>query len=251
MPEWVTHMMVADKVLEEFPQLDKHGFYVGNVAPDCNIQNEDWTEFTPPRAVTHWMQGRRKTVADVDAFCEEYIINRREEIFATVIPLGEEYSFLLGYYVHLITDAVFQEMIRDERRVAKAWKRIKADEEMVERLKTLEKAQGAIEENWDTVKMLIPREERLREFQSLEAEYLQSHPNCGYFTDIMPLKEFPDYLDYLPHGSIAFKIPYLGSYIPEIYEGAKFIGWSREEFDEFLDRTVKLVAIKFREKDLI
>lgn len=267
MPEWVTHMMVADTVLEQFPQLDRHGFYVGNVAPDCNIQNEDWTEFTPPRAVTHWMQGQRKTVDDVDAFCEKYIISRREEILArekkyeknSDINLGEEYSFLLGYYVHLITDAVFQEMIRDEKRVAKTWERIKADRDMMERLNTLASrlsqidsdGNPVVEENWDTVKMLIPRDERLKEFQSLEAEYLQTHPDCGYFTDIMPLKEFPDYLDYLPHGSIAFKIPYLGSYIPEIYEEAKFIGWSREEFDEFLDRTWNLVATKFHEKDLV
>ena len=53
--EWVSHLIVADKVLEKFPQLSRHEFCVGNIAPDCNIPNEDWTEFTPPRAVTHWM----------------------------------------------------------------------------------------------------------------------------------------------------------------------------------------------------
>ena len=55
MAEWVSHLIVADKVLEKFPQLSRHEFCVGNIAPDCNIPNEDWTEFTPPRAVTHWM----------------------------------------------------------------------------------------------------------------------------------------------------------------------------------------------------
>ena len=60
MAEWVSHLIVADKVLEKFPQLSRHEFCVGNIAPDCNIPNEDWTEFTPPRAVTHWMQDNRK-----------------------------------------------------------------------------------------------------------------------------------------------------------------------------------------------
>ena len=241
MPEWVTHMMVADQILEEFPQLDSHGFYVGNIAPDCNLQNEDWTTFTPPRAVTHWMRGERKAVTDVDAFCEEYILKRRDKIAP-----GEEYSFLLGYYTHLITDAVFQESIRDKDRVAAAWTRIKADEELMERAREL-----ALEENWENVKRLLPRDERMREFHSLEAEYLKEHPNCGYLTDIMPLKEFPDYIDYLPHGSIAYKIPYLGSYIPEIYPDAKFIGYSREEFEWFLNTTIELIKQKFKDKGLV
>jgi len=247
MPEWVTHMIVADRILEEFPQMDRHGFYVGNIAPDCNLQDENWTTFTPPRAVTHWMQGERKAVSDVDAFCEEYILKRREQISP-----GEEYSFLLGYYTHLITDAVFQESIRNKERVAAAWERIKADPELKAVLRKYEEDnESSMEENWDNVKRLLPRDERMRELHSLEAEYLREHPDCGYFTDIMPLKEFPDYIDYLPHGSIAYKIPYLGSYIPEIYEDAKFVGYSRKEFEEFLDTTIALVKVKFREKGLV
>lgn len=248
MPEWVTHMMVADSVLEKFPKLDRHGFYVGNVAPDCNIQNEDWTVYTPPREVTHWMQGERKAVSDCDAFCEAYIWKCRDLKKDKVKSLfDEEYSFLLGYYSHLMTDALFQERIRDIDRVAAAWKRIRADQELQQKLCKIE----PVEENWDTVKRLIPRDERMREMHSLEAEYLKNHPNCGYFTDIMPLKEFPDYIDYLPQGSIAFKIPYLGSYIPEIYEDAKFIGFSREEFEKYIADAISLVISKFKEMQLV
>lgn len=53
MATWVTHLMVADRVLEKGSWLDWHGFCVGNIAPDCNVENEDWTEYTPHRAVTH------------------------------------------------------------------------------------------------------------------------------------------------------------------------------------------------------
>ena len=247
MPTWVTHMMVADNVLRKFPQLDRRGFCVGNIAPDCNIQNEDWTVYTPSREVTHWMKGARKSVSDVDAFCKEYIIKRKGGISG-----GEEYSFLLGYYSHLIADAVFQEMLREEKRIAAVWERIKADEELMKCLKKREEQTGeSLPENWDTVKRLISKEVRLRELESLEAEYLQENPDSGYLTEIMPLKEFPDYIDYLPCGSIAFKIPYLGSYIPRIYEEARFIGFSREEFAEYVKNAVDLVNESFWRMNLM
>ena len=97
MAEWVSHLIVADRVLEILPQLSRHEFCVGNIAPDCNIPNEDWTEFTPSRALTHWMQDNRKKASDCVRFYDEYIIARLD-----AIKTKEELSFLLGYYAHLI-----------------------------------------------------------------------------------------------------------------------------------------------------
>lgn len=140
MATWITHLMIADSVLERVPNLDRHGFCVGNIAPDCNVENEDWTAFTPSREVTHWMQSERKIASDCDAFCDEYILKRKGKIKS-----AEEYAFLLGYYSHLITDAAFQAMIRDEERIRSTWVRIKADEE-------LSIAGAGMDETWDSVK---------------------------------------------------------------------------------------------------
>lgn len=82
MASWVTHLMIADRVLEKFQGLDRHGFCVGNIAPDCNVENEDWTEFTPPRAVTHWMSAERKVASDCDRFYK--VIIRRCLIILTM-----------------------------------------------------------------------------------------------------------------------------------------------------------------------
>lgn len=60
MATWITHLMIADGVLERIPNLDRHGFCVGNIAPDCNVENEDWTQFVPSRETTHWMSTNRK-----------------------------------------------------------------------------------------------------------------------------------------------------------------------------------------------
>jgi hypothetical protein len=239
MATWITHLMIADGVLERIPSLDRHGFCVGNIAPDCNVENEDWTDFTPSREVTHWMQGERKKASDCDAFCHEYILNRKDTISS-----AEEYAFLLGYYCHLITDAAFQAMIRDEDRVRAVWMRINADEE-------LRAASAGMDETWDSVKRLISKKDRMREIYSMEAAYLSDHPGSGYLTEILPLKSFPDYIDYLPQGCIVRKIGVMG-YLPKTDKSMnKFISMSQDEYAEFVDDTIQLVVKLFGEKMLI
>jgi len=232
--------MIADGVLKRIPSLDRRGFCVGSIAPDCNVENEDWTAFTPPRKVTHWMQGERKQAADCDAFYEEYIIRRHADITS-----DEQYAFLLGYYAHLIIDAAYQAMIRNEDRVKAAWSRVKADAALC-------KASIGMEETWDSIKKLIPKQERMREIYTMEAEYLRDHPDSGYLTEILPLKEFPEYyIDYLPQGSIVRKIGVMG-YLPELDESVKkFIAISRTEYAAFVGDTIQLVMKQFSDKNLI
>lgn len=226
-------------VFEHIPSLDRRGFCVGNIAPDCNVENEDWTAFTPSREVTHWMQGERKKASDCEAFCDKYILKRKDKIKSP-----EEYAFLLGYYSHLITDAAFQAMIRDEDRVRAVWMRIKADEK-------LSVAGAGMDETWDSVKRLIPKKDRMREIYTMEAEYLCEHPNSGYLTEIMPLKTFPDYIDYLPQGSIVRKIGVMG-YLPETDKSMnKFISMSQDEYAEFVEDTIQLVVNQFADKNLV
>lgn len=239
MATWVTHLMIADGVLKRIPSLDRRGFCVGNIAPDCNVENEDWTAFTPPRKVTHWMQGERKQAVDCYAFCEEYIIRRGADITS-----DEQYAFLLGYYAHLITDAAYQAITRNEDRVKAAWRRVKADA-------ALRRASIGMEETWDSIKKLIPKQERMREIYTMEAEYLRNHPESGYLTEILPLKEFPDYIDYLPQGSIVRKVGVMG-YLPELDESVKkFIAISRAEYAEFVSNTIQIVVKQFADKNLI
>lgn len=236
MASWVTHLMIADSVLEKFTDLDRHGFCVGNIAPDCNVENEDWTAFTPSRKVTHWMRGVRKGMGDCDAFCQEYLAEKLRDA-----ANNEQYSFLLGYYSHLITDAAFQAMIRNEKRVESAWNRIRADEE-------LNRASAGMDESWDSIKKLISKQERMRDIETIEAEYLDRHPDSGYMTEILPLKEFPDYVDYMPKGCIVRKIGVMG-YVPEVNKAQNaFIALSREEYAEFVDDAIRLVIEQFVEK---
>lgn len=229
MATWATHLMVADRVLNAFPELDRQSFCVGNIAPDCNVENEDWSQFVPSREVTHWMTAGRKIAADCERFYEAYPAKRIRENAPK-----EELSFLLGYYSHLVTDAEFQRYIRDPERVASAWKRINAHPVLSE------KALG-MAENWDSVKALIVTGERMKDIYTLEAEYLEEHPVSGYLTEILPLTSFPDYLEYLPKGAIVRKIGVMG-YMPKKESGAyPFIAMTRDEYAVFLRTAESLV----------
>ena len=87
MATWITHLIIADRLLTRF-DLNRRAFCVGNIAPDCNIENSDWTSFTPPREVTHFMSDRRKTFADCEDFRGKYLSEPGEP---------ERRDFLLGY----------------------------------------------------------------------------------------------------------------------------------------------------------
>ena len=230
MASWVTHLIIADRVLAALPQLDRRGFCAGNIAPDCNDKNADGTDFTPSRETTHWMSVKNdKLTADFTAFRRAYIDSRRD-----AIQSNEEYSFLLGYLAHLISDVAFQRMIVDEARVSAAWRRVLAQPALADQARGM--APG-----WPAVKQLIPREERMKDIYTIEAEYLAAHPDSGYLTEILPLRAFPDYIDYLPRGAIARKIGVIG-YFPKIGVGAyPFVAISRAEYAAYLDRTAALV----------
>ena len=236
MATWVTHLMIADRVMEQVSGLCRHEFCVGNIAPDCNVENQDWTSFTPSREVTHWMSGPRKSPEDCERFYREYVEKRQEKITS-----AQERSFLLGYYAHLLADGLFQEMIRDPERVRAVWGRIQACPEL------REKGAG-MPETWDSVKLLLPKGEREKDIAALEREYLDGNPGSDYFTEIMALRSFPDYISYLPKGAIARKVKVMGR-LPEKAAGEyPYIGISREEYTGFVEQAAEWAVAALREK---
>ena len=202
------------------------------LAPDCNIENEDWTSFVPPREVTHFMRGKRKSFDDCEDFYRTIVAPRSS-------AGAEEFSFLLGYYSHLLTDAAFAAMIRAGERVKSAWRRMMADE----RLRQM--AEG-MPEKFDSIKKLIPRERLFHGVSRIEAGYLRENPGSGYLTEILPLEEFPDYLDFLPHGCIARKAKLMRELPDDSELEFEFVALSREEFAGFVEATTGLVTGKVR-----
>lgn len=234
MAGWITHMRIADEVLSELPALDRLGFCMGSIAPDCNVENEDWTAFTPSREVTHWMSGKNKYKAfeDCDRFFEERICGRN---FAD----EQERSFYLGYYAHLIADVMWIEYAREEERVKAMWRRIHSVPELNEKAKNLP-------ETFEASKQLADKKRRTLEITVWENEYLHAHPETAYLTVLQTVKDFPDYLDFFPKGAILRKIGIMGG-VPERHTGQMDqIFFTREEMERYIADTCSKIVKTIR-----
>lgn len=232
---WVTHLMVADLLLQQFPDLNRRGFSVGNIAPDCNIENEDWTAFTPSREVTHWMRGPRKVMSDCKAFYDHFFTHHLP------VPAVERDAFLLGYTAHLITDVHFQRFLRDEQRVQNMWSRIRANKALAEKSK-------GMPETFDAMKKLLPKAWRLQELATIEAAYLRQHPTSAYLTEIVTLQDFPDYLDFLPHGCVPRKIAVMGE-VPRENPSCQLVTVTAEEIADFVQNASDFCATEWRTRN--
>jgi len=231
MPEWVTHMIVADRLLEQISWLDRRGFCVGNIAPDCNVENEDWTAFVPSRGETQWMSGERKGASDCERFWNHCIENKT---FAS----EEERSFYLGYYSHLVADAGFQKFTRDAQRVEQMMARIRSVPDIAARM-------TGRTYDFDEVKRVFSKRERLSDVSAIEYEYLQENPQSGYMTVLRRLEEFPDYLTNFPKGAIVRKMRVMAT-LPEPVENPGFVFFSREEYRDYVEETVEAVVEKLK-----
>lgn len=207
MPTWVTHFMVADRVLEKIPALDIRGFFVGTVAPDCYTGEDEQSTFRYAQQVMHWKERSFQGLCGRAGFFAQYIQNRK-------LP-REEFAFLLGYYAHLLVDEAYQKMVR---RIARPQ---------------------------------ISPEQRGEEVLAIEGAYLLQNPDSGYLTCLLPLEEFPDYLDYLPPGSITRRIGLVGYQPPRTVLDRKPVFIPEEEYLAFVADGIEQVLAEFKERDLI
>lgn len=133
MATWISHLRVTENLLAALPGLDEVAFAFGNLAPDSGVPNADWTVFDPPKEVTHFFGPREQGVRTHDLrFYREYLVG--------VEPDDDHacYSFLLGYFFHLVCDGLWSLTIAQpskdayaalfaERGPAKAWDVLKDD----------------------------------------------------------------------------------------------------------------------------
>jgi hypothetical protein len=227
MANWITHLRIVDELYNTGLDLDERGFAIGNIAPDCNIENEDWTRFTPPRETTHWMNGESKLTADYEGFYQKYIEGGN-------FLSREHKAFLWGYYSHLVTDVEFQRFIRDEERVRSIYRRIKQSEEMCSRIQGLP-------EDYDTLKSVFGRSRLSHDIVAQEISYLREYPDSRYNTVVKRTNAFPDYIDYLPQGAIVRKIGIMAREDMSIKSEEEYIFFTREDYRRFIGDTCALV----------
>lgn len=226
MANWITHQWIAKRILDVFPQLCAKEFCIGSIAPDCNIENETWTAFTPPREVTHFMQTRRKSLSDCQYFLDHFLASHP-------ISSKEEASFWLGYLAHLITDAAYQHIICDDpTRTHAMWERISSHP-------LLRDQSANMTPSWANGKQLIPFVDRKNDIDLFEAELLESDPTSPYLTVLPYVTDFPDYAPFLPPHAITRKLKVMYN-IPEPLQSTPyaFVLISRDEYRDYIQQSL-------------
>lgn len=234
MANWITHTILASRLLTRGLNIDEKGFIVGNIAPDCNQENEDWTSFTPPRELTHWMTGGNKLSADYQAFFDAHITDRQ-------FSDRQEYAFLLGYYTHLVTDACYQNFVRNPERVANCFSRLKTERHIADQI-------AGMPENFDTLKNVFGRNTLFRDIATLENNWVFTHPNSVYDRVLRKTTKFPDYLPLFPKGAYPRKIAIMTGDVTQLYPEDHLRFFTKEEWHSFLDDTEELLVRLLKEK---
>lgn len=108
---WMAHLRLGEAVLSDLPAregFDEAMYYAGCVAPDCGRCVErpgQRAVYMPDRPATHWVDSNDKWDEPIhfERFYDQYLR----------VSQGDEpprRAFYWGYYVHLLTDALWIEL---------------------------------------------------------------------------------------------------------------------------------------------
>lgn len=166
MGTWISHLRIAESLLNHFPELDEVTFAFGNLSPDSGIPNADWTEFDPPKEVTHFLRKGEGEHAIHDlVYYEQYLSIIKPEADIKL------YSFRLGYFFHLICDIMWA------KRIGAATKQ--EFKELFD--KDRKKAVSTVKDDW----------------YGLDQLYVRDHPEHIFWRVIMTNPNPPSYLPFV------------------------------------------------------
>lgn len=183
MASWIVHLRVAEKLLEKIPGLDAEQFAIGNVAPDSGVPDEKWETFNPPTEISHYKienpDGPGHLLEDV-RFIHEQMVDK-----VTLEDDPSRFSFLFGYFCHLVTDNMWADRIY--RPTLKQYKEeFSADPDFI----------------WEVKK----------DWYGLDFTYVRSHPECLFWKVFLDARYKTEYLSFFPENAIADKLEYIQTF---------------------------------------
>lgn len=181
MASWIVHLRIAENLLGDFPALEPVHFAVGSTAPDLGIPDKNWEYFDPTYTVTRFCEDRLFSLStDLDFYCK-YIQGLDPAIDT------QQSSFLWGYFCHLVTDNLWNEI----------------------RKSTYEK----YKERFDTDKEFAW--EVKKDWYGLDHLYIRQHPDCLFWTVFLNCEYCDDYLDLIPAKALHVRVDYIRKYYQE------------------------------------
>lgn len=217
MATWVVHLRIADYFLDKL-DVSPQEFVVGSIAPDCGYGKKDSVgEFTPPPAVTHWSPSGMKCDCRYKDFYNEYLKKK-----------DKDYSFYLGYYIHLLTDIMWSCKIFAPT-------------------KLIYKEQYA--KDPDFIHIIK------KDWNDLDFKYLYLHPDLRTYKILKEIIKVKDYLPYYEPGQLTVQ----SRFIVDYYEkGNSCHNFNRSfeylkpgEIDNFIKFACDVISINLKKQNLM
>lgn len=210
MATWIAHLRVAEKLLEEFDFLDIKGFLVGNIGPDSGVPNEDWSEFSPPKVISHWYNKDHKI--DSEDFRLKYLSDI--SLYTDI-----EKSFYLGYYIHLLCDVEWSVFLKKRLEGPLYKDNLKNDPNFI----------WIIKEDW----------------YGQDHLYLRDNKQSIFYKEFIKIKEFSNtYFNFYPSDAFTRQVNYISDFYQSFNENLdrSFVYFSKEEMDTYVNNASELVA---------
>lgn len=204
MATWIAHMRVAEYFMKKYNELDNREFLAGNIGPDCGVPNEDWSEFTPNKNITHW---KREETIDANDYKNNYLKEK-----------DKRFPFYLGYYIHLLTDIEWEKFYK---------------------IKQKEKIYSDGLENDKNFIWVIKKD-----WYGQDHLYLKNNRESVFFKYFVKIEEFPNiYFNFYPEEAFTRQIKYISDFYLYFDENLdrEFPFLSTEEMDSFVDNTIKFI----------
>lgn len=202
---WVTHFRIAEELIKKELPVSVNDFLVGNIGPDCGLIGEDGRP-TPPKEITHFkVEGN----ISADSFYHQYLNDGK-------VSLSQQFSYFLGYYIHLVTDEEWIKFTDQKKR-----------EKVFEKILNTPDYTKLVKRDWYGVDML----------------YLENHKENIFWTEFQHITEFPEYLNFFPNGQTLVQIRNITKFYQSctISDDHEFIYLSPAEADKFVENTVHRV----------
>lgn len=211
MATWITHLRIAENFIKEGLVPDNYitEFIEGSVAPDCGYgQKDSFSGFNPPPSVTHFSPDGTKVFCDYKGFYDAYLNNRTRDA---------AYYFYLGYYIHLICDALWSTVIF---------------------LPATLKYKTKSDEFVNTLK---------KDWYDIDFKYLKENPDFTPYKVLCGVDTIPQYLPYYDENQLTVQIKCIADYYKDSTEHATdrvYTYLTPDEITEFVALATDLIKYK-------
>jgi hypothetical protein len=225
MATWGSHFRITENILRSYRNYDLEikNFTIGNIAPDGGTPNENWSKFTPSKDVSHFFlkngldflinESKFFLIRDIDFYIK--YVSDIDKINDNI-----RYSFLFGYFIHLLTDNLWNYFIMRPLK-EKYLKELQKDSNFIWKVKT--------------------------DWYDLDKIYLTEHKNGVFWTYFLEAEYSESFLDFLPKEGINRQM----EYIKKLYQisnneyerisARKFTFLNKNEMNKFVNNSTELI----------